>query len=68
MPKKELLIWTLHPSISPPRTGKGKITGFVSALANLSALPEHLKKVSLDQTVLHLQNVAEASVLVITLL
>jgi len=32
MPKTELLIWTLHLSIGPPRTGKGKITRFVSAL------------------------------------
>jgi hypothetical protein len=32
IPKKELLIWTLRLSISPPRIGKGKITGIMYQL------------------------------------
>jgi hypothetical protein len=54
------------PSVHPEQA-KARLLALYLHWYNLSALLEHLQKVSLDQTVLHLQNVAVASVLVIRL-
>ena len=50
-----------------PEQAKARLLASYLHWHNLSDLLEHLQKVSLDQTVLHLQNAAEASVLVIRL-
>ena len=50
-----------------PEQAKARLLASYLHWHNLSALMEQLQKVLLGQTVLHLQNVAEASVLVIRL-
>jgi hypothetical protein len=55
------------PSVHPEQA-KARLLASYLHWHNLATLLEHLQKVSLDQTALHLQNVVEALVLVIRLM